>query len=131
RRRRMLLVLERRAELVEQEACALLARARVVIAVKKGTLLGDREPRPRALRLELDRSEGDRDLPLIQMHLIDIDEPFVWHGIQIACVESGHRPARPASPHALASARADIHRALEHRVPIATRKPAGLGSLVR
>src|SRR5579859_4516744 len=45
------LLFQRRAERVEQEPGALLARAGVVVAVEKGALLGDLEPRLRALAL--------------------------------------------------------------------------------
>src|SRR5215471_17766111 len=65
------------------------------------------------------------------MHLISIDEPFVWYSVEIDCVEGRHNPARPAPLDALAPAWADIHFALKHRVPFATHKPAGFGGLVR
>ena len=35
---------QRRAQLVEQFACAVFARARIVVAVEEGALLGDLEP---------------------------------------------------------------------------------------
>ena len=54
-------ILKRGAKRVEQLASAVLARARVVVAVEEGTLLGDHKRGPRALGLELHGGQRQRD----------------------------------------------------------------------
>ena len=66
---------QRLAQPVQQHARAPLARAGVVVAVEEGALLGDAQRRPpRSGRLELKGGERDRDLPVVEVHLVGVDE---------------------------------------------------------
>ena len=121
--------LQRRAEPIEQEGCAALARA-VVEPVEIGALFGDRKPRSSADRLKLDGRKRDRELALVMMHLIRVDEPLIRDYVEIDRLEIGGDAARPAPFEALAPAGTHVHLALHYLIALAAAEPAGFGSLV-
>ena len=103
------LALERRLEIVEQGARAVLARAGVVVAVEKDRLLGIHEPGAPAGRLELDRAERHRDArarPGTSRRSSTMRS--FGHDVLVDRVVGVDRAARRAAAHALAAADAEV-----------------------
>ena len=78
-------------------AGAALAAAGVVVAVEEGALLRDRHPRTlRAERLELDGGERNRDLLLVDVHVVGVRDAPRRHDVQVMRLEVGdHARAGP------------------------------------
>src|SRR5688572_6756822 len=91
----------------------MLAAAGIVIAVEEGAGLGDGEARALPFGPELDGRQADRDLPVVDMHLVGVDDALAGNDVPIEGVEGADGATAPFADRLLAPADAEIHRPLE------------------
>src|SRR6185295_4794225 len=98
---------------VHERAGAALAAAGVVVPVEESALLGHGHLRAALAadpgRLEHDRRERDRDLLLVDVHRVGVEDPALRHDVEIARVEVGDAAALPAPRQPLAAVDAEVH----------------------
>jgi hypothetical protein len=92
---------------------ALLAGARIVIAVEKGALFGDHQGCFAGLRLQLQGRQRYRDLLLVKVHFVAVNQPLVRDDVVIGGVEGRNHATFPTTLQPFASAGAHINPALE------------------
>ncbi len=119
-------------QLVEKPRRSALPRAGVVVAVEERPLLANLELRPsRACGFDLERREGNGNLPLVEMHLVGVDDPLARNDVVIDRVERRRHAAFELPLGALAATDPKIHEALDRAPPLRSVEPAALGRLVR
>src|ERR1700729_2914624 len=106
--------------------------AGIVVAVEEPALLANLELRlSRACGLDLERRERNGNLPLIEMHLVSIDDPLARNDVVIDRVEGRRHTALETPLCPLPAADAKIHEALDRPPPLWPVKPEVLDRLVR
>src|ERR1700729_3129063 len=106
--------------------------AGIVVAVEEPALLANLELGPsRACGLDLERRERNGNLPLVEMHLVGVDDPLARHDVEIDRIEGRRHTAFETPIRALTAADAKIHEALDRPPPLWPIKPAVLGRFVR
>src|SRR5579872_1411468 len=124
--------LQRRTEGIEQETCAVLARTDVVITVKESALLSDLQRRLRPARLQLHRRQRYRDLFLIQVHHIAVDQALVRNHVVVEGVKGGHDATFPTALRPLGTAYTDVHMPFQQLPPFRwPAEPLRLRRLIR
>src|SRR5580692_62429 len=104
--------------------------AGIVVAVEERALLADLELRAScACGLDLERRERNGNLPLIEMHLVGVDDPLARHDVVIDRIERCREASLDAPLRPLAATDAKIHEALGWPPPLRPIKPAVLGRL--
>src|SRR5689334_3988768 len=82
-------------EVFDQRSRAVFTAAIVVKAIEEGALFGEHEQRALAGGFELDGCERDGDLPLVEMHVVAIDDARIRHDVEIDAMEvRGHAAIR-------------------------------------
>src|ERR1700734_2510260 len=110
----------------------MLSLAHIVVAVEERALLANLELRPsRPQGLDLERRKGNGNLPLIEMHLVGVDDTLARNDVVIDRVEGRRHAALEAAFDPLAAADPEVHRPLDEPPPFRPIKPAALGGLVR
>src|SRR6185312_9555922 len=74
---------QRLAQPLQQDARAVLAAAAVVVIVEEHALLGHGQARACALQLQRDRGQRDRDVPVVEVHVVAIDDALVRYDVVI------------------------------------------------
>src|SRR5262249_27831268 len=124
-------IYQRCAKRIEEMTGAALTGSGVVIAVEERTLLKDLERGLSAVGLQLHGRERHRNLLVVEVHHVRVDQAFVGNHVVIEGVESGNHAAFPTSLHALAATDAHVHVPLK-QFPASRRaaKPLLLGFII-
>src|ERR1700678_4418942 len=97
----------------------MLSLAHIVVAVEERALLANLELRPsRSGWLDLERRQRNGNLPLVEMHLVGVDNALSRDDVVVGRVKRRRHPAFEAPLRAFTAADAKIHEALDRSPPL-------------